>query len=229
MRVLAILTDRDHKRCVRNTIHHFNMEVDFYEPDEIDTIETHRHYDRLITAASLEDADGDSVIQKNLQRLGCLKLNQVALIDNGDSDYSERDLNFLSEYHLEQELTSWLQKEKALLYVSDDKLMHAIVKNIFKEDSLQLIHAYDGESGYRLYTEFHPNLILTDLDLPILDGLGLLARIKIQDKDERTKIILFSSTSDEATILKAYSLKAKGYLVKPMPPLELKHKLEKYL
>lgn len=238
MRMIAILTDKNHKRIVRHVIHAISGEVDFYEPDELSDIELHRQYDCLVSAATLEDIDG-AVIIHNLQgMLPSLKPSRIALIDNGDIDGIDAGFSLLPEYHLDHALERWLQSfststaaegSKCLLYISDDRLMHAIVKDLFKGEGTRLIHAYDGQSGYQLYKEQHPDLILTDLDLPLLDGFSLLERIKLIDGDQKIQILLFSSTSDEATILKAYSLKAKGYLVKPMAPGELKHKVEKYL
>lgn len=235
MRILAILNDRNHKRIVRHVVHSLNGEVDFYGPDELADIEALIPYDHLIIASSYEEIEGDALLVNIEYALPQLKNASKAAIDNGSSEFENTGIFILAEYNLEIALAKWLNSgnndlsAKSILYISDDRLMHAIVKDLFKHDKTKVIHAYDGLSGYEIYRQEHPTLILSDLDIPLLDGFGLLKRIKEQDLDHKIPVLLFSSTSDEKTILEAYRLKAKGYLIKPMAPNDLKHKVEKYL
>ncbi len=235
MRILAILTDRNHKRIVRHVAHSCQGEVDFFAPDEIIDIESHIQYDKLIIAASYEETQGEALLRQLHSTLPNFIIPPTAAIDNGDIELESDQLTILSEYHLENALNDWLVSTsghkipKSVLYISDDRLMHAIIKDLFKLEDTTVIHAYDGLSGYEIYKDKKPNLILTDLDIPLLDGFGLLKRIKEQDGDLKIPVLIFSSTSDEKTIMEAYRLRAKGYLIKPMALQDLKHKVEKHL
>lgn len=235
MKIIALLSDRNHRRSVRHVCHTLGWEADFFTPEELDDIECDIPYSRLVLAANYEDDDATFILRQLRSKFAHLENNAIAIIDNGAVEFSGAQGHLISEYHLESQLTQWLkantpqQTQKCLLYISDDRLMHAIVKDLYKSEETQLLQAYDGLSGYQIYKEYHPNLILTDLDIPLLDGFELLQRIKGEDQDVNTTILLFSSTADEETIMKAYALKAKGYLVKPLAPKVLKLKVDKYL
>lgn len=249
MRLLAILSNRNHKRIVRHVAHLFGHELDLYSPDELMDIEEGMPHQGLILAQDYDDDEtAISVYQALVKKLPDLKNAQSYLIQNASDENDIAGALPISDYRLEEELTAHLSKvaprvpgqashkpqiisnqKQKILYISDDRLMHAIVKDLYKNDDIEVRHAYDGASGYQLYLDYQPNLILSDLDIPIMDGFDLLKKIKIDGQDEQTVMLLFSSTSDEATILKAYALKAKGYLVKPLKPQDLKAKVGKYL
>lgn len=249
MRILAILSNRNHKRIARHVAHLYEHEIECYSPDELMDIEEGMPHQAFILAQDYDDDEnGVTVHQILLKKLPYLKNAQSFLIQNATDEIDIEGIIPLSDYRLEEELTAHLSKalhkgatetppraqpqqkqKQKILYISDDRLMHAIVKDLYKNDPIEVQHAYDGAAGYELYLHHKPDLILSDLDIPIMDGFDLLKKIKIEGHDEHTIMLLFSSTSDEATILKAYALKAKGYLIKPLKPQDLKLKVGKYL
>jgi len=71
-----------------------------------------------------------------------------------------------------------------------------------------------GEEAYTQYLEQHPDIILTDINMPNLDGLNLISRIR--DKDNSTKIIVMSAHSEQEKLLRAIELNLVTYLIKPI-------------
>jgi len=84
------------------------------------------------------------------------------------------------------------------------------LKQYFKE----VIEAKDGEEALALYHKYQPDILLTDINMPGLDGLELI-RI-IREKNKTIKLIVLSAYSDQEKLLKAIPLGLSSYLVKPV-------------
>lgn len=122
------------------------------------------------------------------------------------------------------------QEPKRILYVSDDHFMQVIVQDLIHQHTdYEIITANNGIEGLEKYEDYHPNLVLTDLVMPELNGMDLCKEIKINHRDDLTDVIIFSSTADETTIEKAYRLKAKAYIVKPIKPDRFLRKINRIL
>lgn len=119
---------------------------------------------------------------------------------------------------------------KRILHITDDRLLRKIVADlIHTQTSYALASAANGEEGMKLHDSFKPNLILTDWDLPDIDGIELCRRIKVDQKDNGVVIALFSSMTDEHLIEAAYKAHAKAYILKPVKPDLLLHKIVKMM
>lgn len=119
---------------------------------------------------------------------------------------------------------------KRILHITDDKLLRKIIADLIRRQTpYTLESAATGEEGLKLHQSFQPNLILTDWDLPDIDGIELCRRIKVDLNDHQVIIALFSSMTDEHLIESAYKAHAKAYILKPVKPDLLLHKIEKML
>lgn len=79
------------------------------------------------------------------------------------------------------------------------------------EEALRLLRR---EGGFAAYPR--PDLILLDLNLPRMDGRQVLEAIKADPGLQRIPVIVMTSSSAEADILRSYQLNANGYVVKPI-------------
>lgn len=77
-----------------------------------------------------------------------------------------------------------------------------------------------GEKAYDIYKQKRPNIILTDINMPNLDGLDFIS--KIREKDNETKIIVMSAHSEQDKLLRAIKLHLETYLIKPIKNDDLK-------
>jgi len=93
------------------------------------------------------------------------------------------------------------------------------LKQYFKE----VIEAKDGKEALALYHKHQPDILLTDINMPGLDGLELI-RI-IREKNKTIKLIVLSAYSDQDKLLKAIPLGLSSYLVKPVMRDALKKSL----
>jgi len=109
----------------------------------------------------------------------------------------------------------------SILLVDD----HAIVREgyralLAKQPGLQVVaEAGDGAEAYRLFKEFLPDLLITDISLPGSSGLELIARIKQRRAD--AKILVFSMHQNPGFAVQAMRAGALGYVTKSSPPEDL--------
>ena len=108
-----------------------------------------------------------------------------------------------------------------ILLVDDHPLMRRGMRDLLAmEDDLQPVgEAGTGEEALRLVDELDPDLILLDLNMPGMDGLETLQRLREAKVDAR--IILFTVSDDQSHVLEALRQGADGYLLKDMDAEEL--------
>lgn len=82
-----------------------------------------------------------------------------------------------------------------------------------------------GKEAYDIYMQKRPNIILTDINMPNLDGLEMIS--KIRENDTETKIIVMSAHSEQDKLLRAVKLHLESYLIKPIKTDVLKDLLFK--
>ena len=111
-----------------------------------------------------------------------------------------------------------------ILCVDDDKIVLEILKNSFKDIFNHVYVASDGLEGYGAFNKHNPDIIITDINMPILDGMGMIQ--KIREKDSNVPIYISSAIEDSKVLLKSIELGVSGYVVKPIDIKQLLNKLE---
>ncbi|MBE0651841.1 MAG: response regulator [Bacteroidales bacterium] len=101
----------------------------------------------------------------------------------------------------------------SLLYVEDDASLRNIYSKILKLAIEKVIVASDGLSGYELFLKHHPDIILTDIRLPVITGLEMIS--KIRQVDKAVRVIILSAFAEPRYFLGAIAVGVKGYLLKP--------------
>lgn len=105
-------------------------------------------------------------------------------------------------------------KSLTLLYAEDEE---GIRKNI--ADSLsyyvkEVLEASNGQEAYELYLEKKPDIIMTDIHMPILNGIDFVK--KVRELDKSVPIIMITAHTDKEYLLQAIELKMEKYIVKPI-------------
>lgn len=115
-------------------------------------------------------------------------------------------------------------KQCKVLYVEDEPMALDELAQFLKRRVGTLLTACNGAEGLEMHRLHHPELIITDLRMPEMTGLEMMARIREQDRDCR--FIVISAISDAQTILEAVEAGIARYVVKPVVPEELVSVLE---
>lgn len=107
----------------------------------------------------------------------------------------------------------------SILIVEDDELvLHELEKTasiLFKN----VYSAKNGQDGFSVFEYESIDIVLTDIKMPILDGMGLVR--KIRERSYEIPIVLLSSYSEQDMLLKILNLGVDGYLIKPVEFHEL--------
>jgi len=112
-----------------------------------------------------------------------------------------------------------------ILYVEDNKDAQEQLKMILEDDVKEFYQAYNGEEGLTLYREKRPDIILSDINMPLLDGLAMAKEIRKIDAEQ--PILIVSSLDDKDTLLKAINIVIDGFIRKPIDMKELEFQLNK--
>jgi len=105
-------------------------------------------------------------------------------------------------------------KNFTILYVEDDKTTQELIKEILSCSCKEVFVANDGEEGLELYKEKRPDIVLSDIAMPNMDGLEMSEAIKKIDPEQA--IALFTAFSESAFLKKAVELDIETYILKPL-------------
>ncbi len=105
-------------------------------------------------------------------------------------------------------------KNKSVLLAEDDTITRTKMAGILAMLFNKVYSAHDGEEAYHLYEDESPDIILTDIKMPKIDGLNLIKKIRQNNYD--IPIVLLTSFADQEFLLDASNLSIDGYLVKPI-------------
>ena len=115
--------------------------------------------------------------------------------------------------------------ELNLLYVEDEETVRELLSQRLERAVNKLHVAKDGEDGYLQYSKFKPDLILTDISMPKLNGIEMSK--KIREENLIIPIIMLSAHSDTSFLLDAIEYGITDYLTKPINKQKLFETLEK--
>jgi len=111
-----------------------------------------------------------------------------------------------------------------LLYVEDEAPIRMVTKMFLEPYFTKIFEAQDGLEAFQIYEEEAPNLIITDIEMPHLNGLELCRKIRKEDKE--TPIIITTAYTSVDYLLEAVSLNLIKYLGKPLIEEEIIEALE---
>ena len=86
--------------------------------------------------------------------------------------------------------------------------------------------ADDGEHALEVLSRFAPDVIITDINMPRLDGFGLINKVRADSKHDKVPILVLTTESAPEMKLKARDAGATGWIVKPFDPQKLIRALE---
>lgn len=116
-----------------------------------------------------------------------------------------------------------INKNIKILYVEDDEIAREngveYLENFFET----IYEASDAIIALQLYEKYKPDIIITDIQMPKLNGLEFVKRIR--EKDKKTQIIVITAFCDKEYLLKAIELQLVKYLVKPVREKEFEEAL----
>ena len=116
-----------------------------------------------------------------------------------------------------------IKESYSILFVEDEKEIRENYVKYLDRHFQSVYEAADGEEGFNIYKNKKPDIMIVDINLPKLNGLDLVRRIR--DSDYTTKVIMLTAHSEINYLLEAIELKLTKYLIKPISRSELRDAL----
>lgn len=110
-------------------------------------------------------------------------------------------------------------KTLKILLVDDDLKSSMYLKHFLKQENFDVYYAGNGQIAINQYPTVRPDLIVLDINMPVMDGFEVAKQIRAIDK--KVLIFFLSDRQDKEDRIKGFELKANDYLPKPFFPEEL--------
>ena len=110
---------------------------------------------------------------------------------------------------------------KIILTVDDSKTMRDMLLAALTEMGHRVIQADDGMRGLERLQEQSPDVIITDINLPRLDGFGFIEEVRRDPRHRATPILVLPTEAHTSRTDRARRAGATGWIVKPFDPAKL--------
>ena len=110
---------------------------------------------------------------------------------------------------------------KRILVIEDTEDNRRILRDLLTNAGFELIEAVDGEKGVAAALDAKPDLILMDIQLPVIDGYEATRRIKANPATQHIPIIAVTSYAMSGDDMKAREAGCDGYVAKPFSPRQI--------
>jgi two-component system chemotaxis response regulator CheY len=115
----------------------------------------------------------------------------------------------------------------SVLIVDDQQTMRSLVRSGLQQLGFtSLLEAPDGEEGLRSMLIKPAQLVISDFNMPKLDGLGLLRAVRAHPPISQVAFIMLTGRADRELVQRAVQFGVNNYLVKPFTVATLKEKIE---
>jgi DNA-binding response OmpR family regulator len=108
-----------------------------------------------------------------------------------------------------------------VLITDDSPVLRALMVRALTTIGHKVTMAEDGQEAIEILEKFAPDLMVLDVEMPRLDGYGVLREMRRRGLFRHTRILMLTSLSKEKDWFKAYKHGAHQYLTKPFKPEEL--------
>lgn len=111
------------------------------------------------------------------------------------------------------------------LIVDDSSVMRKIVERSLRQAGIDLAHVFEAGNGAEalsVLAENRVNLILCDINMPVMDGLQFIQQLSGVANAKDVPVVMITTEGSEAHVVQALSFGARGYIRKPFTPDQVK-------
>lgn len=118
---------------------------------------------------------------------------------------------------------------RTILAIDDSATMRALLHATLAQAGYEVTVAADGEAGFDLAATTPYDLVLTDQNMPRMDGLSLIRALRALPTYQKTPILMLTTESSDEMKAKGRAAGANGWLVKPFDPQRLTEVVRKVI
>ena len=111
------------------------------------------------------------------------------------------------------------REPRQVLIVEDERQVREVLHEVFLINGYKSVVAPDGREGLEQFKQTAPSLVITDIKMPIMDGLDLLKEIRQMDQD--VAVIVLTGVGDVKTAIESLKMGAYDFIIKPVNIEEL--------
>ena len=120
-------------------------------------------------------------------------------------------------------------ESKKVLLVEDEDALRRVVKDLLEREGFTVFEAADGVSALDEIDRAAPDIVVLDLNLPRLDGYGVLSHLRARPATANLPVIVLTAKGDEDSEVRVFEYGASDYLTKPFRPRALSARLHSLL
>lgn len=144
-------------------------------------------------------------------------MKSTAMRFDDSMENSDRGFNFRMSSHLNHEASM----AKRVLAVDDSATVRQVLSLTLKGAGYEVIEAVDGQDALNKLGQEKVHMMITDLNMPKLDGINLIREVRKDPSNRFIPIIMLTTESQEVKKQEGKSAGASGWLVKPFKPEQL--------
>ncbi len=118
---------------------------------------------------------------------------------------------------------------KVIMSVDDSTSVRQMIAFTLKEAGFDVVEAVDGKDALEKLSAKQVHMIITDLNMPNLDGIGLIKQVRLQPSYKFIPIVMLTTESQDSKKQEGKSAGATGWIVKPFKPEQLLAVIRKVL
>jgi two-component system chemotaxis response regulator CheY len=111
--------------------------------------------------------------------------------------------------------------KKVILTVDDSRTIREMLRTALSEAGMDVLQAEDGVHGLEVLQSSMPHVIVTDINMPRLDGFGFIEAVRSNDQYRAIPILVLTTESMDEKKDRARRAGATGWIVKPFDPVKL--------
>ncbi len=113
-----------------------------------------------------------------------------------------------------------MKKDYCIVYAEDDEKIRTGYLNFLNMEFTKVYGASNGREALELYENMNPDIMILDINMPIMDGLQVAKQIR--KRDDKVKLLMLTAYSDKNKLLQAIELNLFKYLIKPVSTFEFR-------
>ena len=110
---------------------------------------------------------------------------------------------------------------KTILTVDDSRTIREMLKAVLLDAGMEVFQAEDGVHGLEVLETCEPDVIITDINMPRMDGFGFIEAVRSSDKHRAIPILVLTTESVDDKKDRARRAGASGWIIKPFDPVKL--------